>query len=453
MRRLPHLSCLAAALLLAAGCTSTGASGDTRRVEAPPDPPNILVIVSDDERADVVNLEVMPAVRRLIVARGTRYANAFATTPLCCPSRASILSGRFAHNTGVFRNNDGDELDPRSTVESYLQDAGYKTALAGKYLQGLKVAVDPPYFDRWARHGWGYYGRLFNVDGKLDTIDTYSTDYLASASARFLRSFERNDEAPWFLYVAPTAPHKPYEPAQRHLQAPLPTIPELPDERDRSDKPGYVRRHAYRVGDGGEILAAQLRTLMAVDDMVRRIFGSLRRLDEDENLLVVYLSDNGHLLGEHGLFAKRLPYMPSVRIPMYARWVGEIAQGETSEELVANIDVAATIFDAAAIEATRVDGISLLSDERREALLLEQWGNEVKGLPNWESIVTPEVQFVRYYGSSLTDVVEDEYYDLTNDPLQETNLLGDRADANNPETAALEHLLARLRTCSAATCH
>jgi arylsulfatase A-like enzyme len=185
-----------------------------------PMPPNVLIIVTDDQRG---GLNVMGETRRWFAEGGTRYPAAFATTPLCCPSRASILTGRYAHNHGVRRNGpaSSDNLDQRTTLAYYLDQAGYRTGLFGKFLNGWDVTQAPPHFDEWALMLYAYYGGQWNVNGTVQTIDDYSTTYIADKAEAFLRAGEQDPNQPWFLYVATTAPKPPYTPGPRYADHPV----------------------------------------------------------------------------------------------------------------------------------------------------------------------------------------------------------------------------------------
>ncbi len=443
---------LIAALLLAA-CTDPVEDVEETRPPAPP--PNVLIIVTDDQRFD--QIAHMKALQRWFGDGGITYANAYATTPLCCPGRAAIMTGQYSHNNGVERNNDGPLLDQDSTLQRYLHDNGYRTAIAGKFLQGIAVTEDPPNFDKWSTFGWGYYDRLFNIGGEMRTVARYSTDFLATESVRYIRAFERQDDRPWFLYVAPTAPHLPYT-ARRDLQdEPVPAFEDSPamDEVDRSDKPPYVRASDFGFEKGAQIFEKQLRTLLSVDKLVARLFQALGRLDEREVTLAIYTSDNGHMLGEHGLFAKRMPYDASVRIPLLMRFPSHAEAGTEDLRMVANIDIAPTVLAAAGIspdDSFPLDGRDLLSDHTRDRLLLEQHKNI--RMPDWASLLTAESQYVEYYAEDdPAERVFLELYDLVADPFQLENLLGDGLDPEaDPAAAEAARDLAKIRDCVGSEC-
>jgi arylsulfatase A-like enzyme len=402
--------------------------------------PNVLIIMTDDQRAGT--LGVMPQTRRLFRRGGTTFPNAYATTPLCCPSRASVYTGRYAHNHEVRTNDDPELLEPESTVQRYLQDAGYRTAAFGKYFNIWRH--DPPHFDHWEL----FYGRAryrrptMNVNGTVRDFRRYSTDLLAARAARLIRRWgEGND--PWFLYVAPFAPHAPYEPKRQHERVRIARWKGNPAvfEADRSDKPPWVRTKAAPFKRAQRVRAAQLRTLMSVDELVGQLFRALRQTGQQRDTMAFYLSDHGLLWGEHGLLQKHSPYAPSVKIPFLVRWPGRIPGGRVDRRLVATVDVVPTVLEAAGVDPDPdfpIDGRSLLGDHARDRLLLEHFRRLTKNVPTWASTITPTYQYVEYHDHETGGISFREYYDLVNDRWQLTNLLGDGDPSNDPP---LGHLL------------
>jgi arylsulfatase A-like enzyme len=451
--RKSHRALIALATVLAACTISTGSpseQGSGARSKGEQSPPNVLIFVTDDQRADGT-LEVMPKTRALFEREGVTFSNAYATTPLCCPSRASILTGQYAHNHGVLENQAGDELDHRLTLEAKLHEAGYRTAIAGKFLQGRPISVDPEHFDKWALTGWGYYGRRFNVQGRMRVVPTYTTTFIERTSIRWLRSFERKDDRPWCLYIAPTAPHRPYVPEHKYAKASVPSWQENPasGEKNRQDKISYVRQASYSEKKRS-IYERQLRTLISVDDSVKRLFKALSNLGEERHTIAFFLSDNGHMNGEHGLFGKRMPYQQSVRIPLLMRWPGHVESGSIDPRLVANIDIASTVFDGANISAGwPLDGNSLLSSDSRNYLLLEQYLNEPR--PDWISLISRHDQYIEYLNDEGSPVYA-EYYDLSADPWQLENLLARDPDTISSEVAAARETLRDVTNCAGDTC-
>ena len=413
--------------------------------------PNVLIILTDDQRADF--MKVMKKTRKWFGYGGTNYPNTFATTPLCCPSRASIMTGQYAHNTNVETNADAERLDQRATMQRYLQDAGYRTAIVGKYLNGWNG--NPPYFNDYAifRHGdAGYHNTVVNVNGTFETVKRYSTDWVASRSVQTLRSFEANDRDPWMLMVTPFAPHAPYIPHKKFAKKKVPPYVNDPamNETDRSDKPQWVQAKGptYRT-KASKIWTLQERMLLSADRLVDRILLALDQLGEAEPTLVFFLSDNGYTLGEHGLQQKHSPYTPSVQIPMMVRYPGHIGAGATDTRVVGNIDIAPTVYEAAGIEPDPefpVDGRSLLDTSRaRDRMLLEFVHREERAVPTWASLRTSTYQYVEYYDEDLQEIIFREYYDLTTDPYQLTNLLADSDTSNDPDPNTLTLMSVQLQ--------
>jgi arylsulfatase A-like enzyme len=420
--------------------------------------PNILLIVTDDQRA-TETLGVMPKTLRYFRRGGRQFTNAFATTPLCCPSRASILTGRYAHNTGVRQNRVGG-LDMSTLFPRRLVRNGYQTAIAGKFLNGWRRRV--PHFDHWAvlnvARG-AYYRPTFNVDGNVGRSSGYSTDIIGQHAIDFMRLFEnQDDDAPWFLYVAPAAPHYPWMPKRRYARAPLTRWGGNPAvfERDRSDKPAYVRREKWRLAAARAVRAGQLRALMSVDDMVGRIVRKLGAFGERRDTLAVFTSDNGFIWADHAYGGaqstageKRVPYRASVRVPFFLRWPGHVEAGSRDGRLVGNVDIAPTVLSATGIgpgpATPPLDGRSLLRSQARSRILLEYWKEKGQEIPTWASLRTRTSQYIEYYRRGR--MFFREYYDLVRDPWQLRNLLGDGRTSNNPNVRGLHARLRLDRRC------
>jgi arylsulfatase A-like enzyme len=417
----------------------------------PPRKPNILVVMTDDQRADGT-LRVMPRTRRLIAGRGTTFLEAHATTPQCCPSRASFFTGLYVHNHGVFNNDVPDRLDQGRTVQRALRARGYRTAIFGKYLNSW--IRDPPHFGTWSITEGGYDRAVWNLGGRVRTVRRYTTDMISDHALRFLRRAERRDGRPWLTWLTPFAPHLPSTPAARHRGASLPRFPSTPAmrERDSSDKPAFLeqaRGHPEAIatarGDGR-------RSLMAVDEMVGRLMAELRRLGETRRTLVVFTSDNGLMLGEHGgLYGKDLPYPAATRIPLLVRWPGRPRRGRASRRLVTNLDVATTLLDVAGARP-RTDGRSLLDDWRRGALFMEHRGaRSTDGrvvLPAWRSLRTRAYRYAEYRDEE-GELIDREYYDLGRDPWELQNAAASLAP---DRIGSLARRLRRLARCRGSAC-
>jgi arylsulfatase A-like enzyme len=420
------------------------------------DKPNILIIVTDDQRG-TGTLEYMKNTRRIFRKEGTQFEHAFATTPLCCPSRASIMSGLYAHNHKV-RSNTGEEvayLDHRFTIQSYLQQAGYATGIYGKYLNDWDIERPPPYFNDWTIYARGvpYYRGTYNVNGQVEEVHKYSTTLLEDRTERFVKLLEHDDSRPWFAYVATAAPHGPAFPEFRHRNKHVKRWygNRAVFEYDRTDKPPVVQTQHKDLEDGRRVRRNQLRSLASVDDMVKQIFKTLDRLKED-NTLAFFVSDNGEMWSEHGLLGKTFPYSYSIEIPFLMRWPGHVEEGAVDNRVAANIDITPTILDAAGLTAPRpLDGQSLLTSMRRSRLLLEYWKSPDFGTEPWASLRTDHMQYVEWYDDRGA-VTFREYYNLDKDPWQLQNLLGDLNPLNDPDVKALSDQLARDRQCSGASC-
>jgi arylsulfatase A-like enzyme len=422
---------------------------------APKPKPNLLVVITDDQRADGT-LEVMPNVRRRIARQGTSFLEAHVTTPKCCPSRASFFTGRYVHNHGVFSNARSGNLDHSQTVHHLLQERGYRTGIFGKFLNSWPVEIDPPFFDEWAISNGGFEQGYWNIDSRIRTKHEYTTDLIADRAVRFVRQAERrDDEQPWLAWVTPHAPHSPSVPASRHRDVGLRAFGTNPamQETDISDKPSFLdnarndEETLLTVRDDGR------RSLMAVDEMVGRLLDELKKLREVENTVVVFTSDNGFMFGEHGgVVGKDLPYPASTRVPLAVRWPEHFRAGRSNRKFVTNIDVATTLLRAAGVRR-QTDGRSLLADGRRSTLFVESRGsyNEdgARSLPAFRSIRTSRYRYAEYYRNGSYELLFREYYDLAVDPWE----LDNRAPVLPPERVGeLSAQLAEYGTCRGRAC-
>ncbi|MBA3416041.1 MAG: sulfatase [Chloroflexia bacterium] len=423
-------------------------------------PPNIVVVVTDDMRAS--DWQALPETQQLL-ARGTTFPNFFLTTPTCCPSRTSILTGQYVHNHGVLTNEDkgaptgGISAFRRlgladDTIAHALGRAGYRTAIVGKFLNGYKPD-DPPVgeWDRWVvPSNKGYTDFALNVDGKPEKSKGYLTDVLRDEAVRFIA--ETADQDPLFLYFAPRAPHGPATPAARHRDAfRNATVARTTafNAEDLSDKPAYVQRKD-RIGSQGvrrldELERQRLASLLAVDEAVAAIWAALDAAGRLDNTYVFILSDNGYLMGGHRLEGKGAPYDGSVRVPMLA-WGPRFERG-TDERLVANIDIAPTIAQVAGVALRAADGQSVLDLAARDAILLERFKDGAK--PTYTALRTDHQLYVEYTTG------ERELYDHRRDPLETNNLLADANEDEGARSAEVDELsrrLAELAKCKGAGC-
>lgn len=428
------------------------------RVAAPP--PNILIINTDDQRAPET-LAVMPKVQRLFQGGGTTYQNGMVSTPLCCPSRSSLFSGRFSHNTGILGNGIPDAVaafDQDSTLQGYLQDGGYQTAMVGKYLTTVSLMNSPKNWDHWAVTTGGYVNVPFNVNGTYQSTSGYVSQYMAQYSKSFLEDFETSDDKPWLLYVAPQAPHWDYRPSPKYRTAPVPEPVKPPswNEPDTTDKPPWVQWHPdIAEADYLDVRAKQLRTLMSVDDMTGAIFGQMSQLNETRDTLAIFMSDNGYLWAEHNLDGKRYPYMESTEVPFIVRWPGHIPAGVESTQLVSQIDLLPTALEVSGVSPQLtypLDGQSLLSPTSRAVALQEYFKSNDSALAPWAAIRGETWQYIEWYDADSGGITFREYYDLTADPYQLVNLLKDGDESNDPRVAPLKEQLTAARICSGEDC-
>jgi arylsulfatase A-like enzyme len=463
--------------LVAAAAVPAHTAG-AQKPKPKPDPrPNVVVISTDDQTVE--SLRVMSNVQRLLVQEGTTFANSFATFPLCCPSRATFLTGQYSHNHGVVGNNQRNglrNLNERNTLPVWLTHAGYSTIFVGKYFNGygkLRKTTVSPGWDEWhAGVTLAYFDHRMNHNGKIVRYRrAYQTDvYARTAVAAINRQAPR--ARPFFLWLSFFAPHhggprEAHDPARlqtpvaapRHRGAfafePLPPSPAR-NEADVADKPFSIslrpRLSARAIADMQAAYAQRLESLLAVDEAVAAVVEALRAQGVLNRTLIVFTSDNGYLHGEHRIKeGKEHLYEPSVRVPLVVRGPG-VPQGETRDELVANIDLAPTVLDIARARSGRVlDGRSLLpllaytTFEFRRDLLFER-GPGPSGVG--DRLVTA-IRTPRYvYFEHVTG--ERELYDLTVDPHQLESLHDHPTHAQT--VAKLAARLAVLRDCAGATC-
>jgi N-acetylglucosamine-6-sulfatase len=399
--------------------------------------PNVVLVVTDDQRFDT--LAAMPIVQAELVAKGVSFDNAFVVNPLCCPSRATILTGTYSHTNGVWSNfgpyggwGPFRPWEP-GTIAVALQAAGYRTGFVGKYLNTYSGTTVPPGWHRWfafsPANALNYFDYDLNVDGQLEERGSeeanYSTDVLAAETERFVRAEAR----PFFLAVFPFAPHRPFTPAPRHAEVPVEWQPSAPsfNEEDVSDKPRYVRDHPLL--DGKALVVDQVRALLAVDDLVQRLVLALEETGALANTVIVFTSDNGYTWGEHRLWNKMSPYEESIRVPLVVRADGRALAGVHDDRPVANVDLAATIAELAEIPFWS-EGRSLLpllrgeSPSWRSRLLVEgarypgSFGTPVP--PSYCSLRDDAWKYVQYATG------EEELYDLAQDPHELANTMASR---------------------------
>ncbi len=362
-------------------------AGDVAAGGEEPEPPNIVVIPTDDLAAwDVTRetLEYMPNIREEMIEKGTTFENAFVTNSVCCPSRATILRGQYAHNHQVltnapplggaerFRISGGDA----STAATWLREDGYRTSFFGKYLNAYGGTYIPPGWDEWYGISGNFLSNSLNENGIIRDYDPeryHLDDVLSDKASGYVERTAGADppffatDRPFFMWLGTKAPHQPATPAPRHEDAlkdlKLPRTPSF-DEEDVSDKPAWIRDNPpleeEQVRYLEELNRERLRSMMAVDDLVGDLFDSLRETGELDDTYVFFVSDNGFHLGQHRLGAgKWTAYEEDIRVPLMVRGPG-VPEGKTLPHTVLNNDLAPTFADLAGVDPPDfVDGRSL----------------------------------------------------------------------------------------------
>lgn len=437
--------------------------------------PNVIVINLDD--LDSRSLAGMPSVRSLLVDRGVSFESFIVSQPGCTPSRASLLRGQYGHNHGVLRSSGEfggfqrfhDLGHEDSTIATWLQAAGYRTALVGKYLNHYPGTLGPTYvppgWDEWCSPtdgignatGKGYRNYTLNENGVRVAYgkerDDYSTDVYARKALDVIDRWTA-DEQPFFLYVAPRAPHGPAQPAKRHkgsFAGAMPPRDPAFDEADVSGKPAWARATPRltdeQVAEIDDLWRSRSETLLAADEMVAHVVQRLQERGALDRTYLFFTSDNGYHLGEHRLVSgKGTPYEQSIRVPLVVRGPG-IPMGRREGRLAGMADLAPTIAELAGASIPGfVDGRSLLpalADDAadvpwRTAILSEKYRNSalrVAGvaklasraarddddnddalLPSWTALRKPDSVYVEY------ETGDREFYDLVEDAAQMHNL-------------------------------
>jgi N-acetylglucosamine-6-sulfatase len=502
-RRAPFgfLASLSVFLLFVAGCSGseTSPSGTSQEEGAgsATDRPNVVFVLTDD--LDLASIEKMPEIGSLLAEEGLSFEQAFVSHPVCCPSRATILTGLYDHNHNVLSNifpsggfekfvSEGHE---ENSIAVGLQEEGYRTGFFGKYLNGY-AAGDlthvPPGWDEW-------YGKVdeqklydyrINENGEEvsygNETEDFFTDVLSGQATDFVRRVAPDDR-PFFAYVAPTAPHGPATPAERHEGAfageKVPRPPSY-DEEDVSDKPspigGAERISEVEASDIDDYYRQRLESMLAVDEMVASLVRELEAAGELDNTYIFFTSDNGWFQGEHRIRSgKNRPYEESASVPLFVRGPG-VPAGSRVQKLTVNTDFAPTFAELAGVEGFPADGrslVPLLGDEEpsspwRSSILLEKLSQEhsseeVKGegkakgksgaggVPKagadgqlaFEAVRTETHKYVEYENGDI------ELYDLEADPY-ELESIHESADPVLVED--LKAKLEALKNCSEEGC-
>lgn len=417
--------------------------------------PNFVFVLIDDLRYDALSCLGHPFIKTpnidRIAKEGARFANAFVTTSLCAPSRASFLTGRYAHSHGV-RNNGTAFSDSMPTFPLLLRKAGYQTAFVGKWHMGGQEGVRQG-FDRWVSFkGQGVYRNpKLNIDGKEQQYSGYTTDLLTDHAVDFVK---RSGTKPFCLYLSHKAVHTPYQPATRHLSLYKDAKPKLPANTGIGhDEPAWFEdrrqeKHGWNLDTEFEEKARLYgRVLAAADDSVGHVMQALEDKGVLDNTVVVFAGDNGYMLGEHNLADKRTMHEESIRIPMLIRYPKLVKPDSVLEETVLNIDVCPTFLDLAGVKpAEGVQGLSfkpILGGNKpkwREEWLYEYFQeNGYKATPTIYSVRTGRWKYAEFPETTDKPVL----YDLKADPGEMRNLISDpkHADVAADMKKRLERLM------------
>ena len=449
----------------------------TAALAAPAAPrPNVLVILTDDQRWDalgVVQRELgeralfpwlkTPNLDRL-AAEGARFANTFVTTSLCSPSRASLLSGRYARAHRVL-NNFTEYPNDLPGYPRALQAAGYETAYIGKWHMGEDNDEQRPGFDYWMSHrGQGsYFDTEFNVNGTRRKITGYYTTVVTDHAVDWLK---RPHDKPWLLVVGQKAPHGgPIEPEPRFEHAldafPVKKPANFLDYRATDGKPAWLEESLptwhgaggplYGRKEYGPFVRAYLATLLSVDESVGRLYAALQEIGQLDRTVIVFTSDNGFVLGEHGRVDKRTMYEDSIRVPLLVRYPPLAKPGTVIQPMILSHDLAPSLLDLCGADPLPdITGRSwkpLLAGESvawRTSFIYEyNFEKQFPYTPNVRGVRTDDWKLIRYpHGDGSPDRFTAELYHLASDPLELRNRINDPTAA--AKRAELEQELEKL---------
>jgi arylsulfatase A-like enzyme len=448
-------------------------------------PPNILYMMADDHAAHAISaygskINQTPNIDR-IAQQGVRFDNCFCTNSICTPSRAVILTGQYSHITGV--KTLADALDPaRQNVAKLLQGGGYQTAMVGKW----HLKNDPSGFDYWnILPGQGvYHDPVFIEMGKRSKRTGYCTDLIADYSLDWLK--RRDKQKPFFLMCHHKAPHRPWQPDEKHAHmydgADVPEPFNLFDHYENRSKaaanatlkvgenmtktdvkrdiPPDLKGDALRKWAYQYYIKDYLRCIASVDDNVGRVLDYLDAEGLAKNTLVIYTSDQGFFLGDHGYFDKRFMYEESLRMPFLARYPNAIKPATTNSDMVLNLDFAETFLDFAGQKAPPdMQGRSFrpileghTPRDWRQSMYYRYWMHLADhGVPAHYGVRTKQWKLIYYYGKALgtagsidrDTAPEWELFDMRKDPHEMKNVYGD--PSNEKVVTELKKELARLR--------
>ena len=406
--------------------------------------PNILYILTDDQRWDAMSCAGHPFVKTpnmdRLAREGARFQNAFVTTPLCSPSRASFLTGQFAHRHGILDNSERNEQSHTLvTFPKILRDNGYESAYIGKWHMGHRDDTPRPGFDHWISFkGQGQYvDPEMNRNGERGRVSGYVTDILSNDAADYIRKARSK---PFCLTLSHKAIHAPFTPAERHKDlfsdVTIQRAPSASDDlsgkpalRLSQTKPQASAPPRPHRGPTDDTIKNMMRALVAVDEGLGKVFDALAETRQLDNTLIVFAGDNGYFYGEHGLGDKRRAYEEGIRIPLLMRYPKLVRAGSKPTQMALNIDLAPTVLELAGVRApASMQGQSLLpvlkgKAKGRESILTEYFVDPpYPATQKWQSIRTERWKWIHY--PELENA--GELYDLREDAGEMTNRIGDR---------------------------
>ncbi len=413
------------------------------------DRPNVVVIMADDQFTTTLN--AMPYTRSR--DDWVRFDNTIVNTALCCPSRATLLTGLTSDHTGIESNSETSLFKDQPTIADWLSDAGYETGFIGKYFNKFPWGEPDDYvphgWDYWASYAGkqGYYDYRLNDNGLVvdeNGLKSYSTDVFAEKAVEFIDS--TTPGRPFFSLISFFGPHSPWTPPTRYADAKVKKIRETPAflEEDVSDKPRWIRRMPEPdAAKMRENRTRHQRALLAVDDAIEAVFAALEAKGELENTIVLYTSDHGISMGEHRYAQKTCGYEICSRVPLLVRVPG--IDGRRERALVGNIDFAPTIADYAGIETGEpVDGRSLrpVLEQARKRLHKGIYLHRAQGQKNriFSGLRTKRWKYVSY-----DKVGEQELYNLRRDPDELFNLISTGRRKWDRKATVLAAKLRRIR--------
>jgi len=427
--------------------------------------PNVLFILCDDLRPQALGCYGSPHVKTphidRLAAEGVRFANSFCTTSLCSPSRASILSGVYAHAHGV-TNNFTEYPGTMKSFPSVLHEAGYATAYIGKYHMGEENDDPRPGFDWFVTHkGQGkYFDTEWNLNGKeRKVIPGYYTTIATDMTLDWLK--KQSADKPWCMFLGHKAPHSFYTPEPKYEHAFDSVRVPYPDTAFHLDgKPAWIKERLYTwhgiygplfdwrkkfpddkpeaVKDFEAMVHGYWGTILSVDDSVARLRTYLQETKQLDNTIIVFMGDNGLLEGEQGMVDKRTAHEPSLRIPLIVRYPGLTANAKVIGQQVLTVDMAPSLLELCAAPAlTGIHGKSWVkliqsgdSSWRTSWLYHYNYEAQFPYTPNVRAVRTDEWKYIHYpHGDGSPDKHLAELYDLKTDPGETKNLINDPAHA------------------------